>query len=260
MIKGLDVSAYQGAVDWPAVAAMGCRFAIVKCSEGNKGTDPNLQLPAFDINTNRAMGASGQDPRFARNVAEAKSAGLAVGCYHFAYPLPPNPDQPLHDPESQAKFAFDLCGGLGSAVDELPPTLDFEWPDKAQWMKWGCTPEQLRKWALDYLAAASDFWGCTPWLYTYPSFWADVEGASEPAFAQYPLCMASYPNKVDWPVDGDKPFLPGPWKDWTCWQFTGGKLYVPTVGGNKLPADYDVMQSEEALQSFLVRTPSGPIV
>jgi GH25 family lysozyme M1 (1,4-beta-N-acetylmuramidase) len=229
MIRGIDVSANQGVVDWASVAGLGCRFAIMKCSEGNK--------PAADVS-------------FARNVAGAKAAELAVGAYHFAYPLPAN-GQAGRDPQSQAQHAFDLSGGLGTHPGELPPALDFEWPPPDEWAKWGCTAAQLRAWALAYLVAAEALWGRKPLLYIYPDFWMHVGGGGEPSFASYPLWMASYPTPPAWPVDGGKPTLPKPWTDWACWQFTGGAMKLP----NGTPADFDVMPSEQVLQSLILPDP-----
>ena len=60
MIPGIDVSKWQGQIDWPKVAADGYKFAIVKVSEG-----------------------SWSDACGARNVAAARAAGLAVGAYHY---------------------------------------------------------------------------------------------------------------------------------------------------------------------------------
>ena len=54
-LSGIDVSHYQGEVDWPAVAASGVRFAFIKATDG-----------VDDI-----------DPRFAQNWAGAKLAGIA---------------------------------------------------------------------------------------------------------------------------------------------------------------------------------------
>lgn len=39
-VDGIDVSAVQGAIDWPKVAAAGFRFAFVKVSEGVLYCDP----------------------------------------------------------------------------------------------------------------------------------------------------------------------------------------------------------------------------
>jgi GH25 family lysozyme M1 (1,4-beta-N-acetylmuramidase) len=79
--KGIDVSRYQGWIDWPAVKAAGFTFAIVRAGYGRL--------------------ASQQDPEFARNCRQAKAAGLALGCYWFSYA----PDAAAAKAEAEACLA-----------------------------------------------------------------------------------------------------------------------------------------------------------
>lgn len=58
---GVDVSAHQGSIDWPAVRADGVSAAYLKATEG----------------------ATFRDPEFVRNWQQARAAGLDVGAYHF---------------------------------------------------------------------------------------------------------------------------------------------------------------------------------
>ncbi|MDE5811819.1 MAG: hypothetical protein K2H61_05895, partial [Muribaculaceae bacterium] len=60
-VKGIDVSAHQGEVDFERVAADGVDFVILKATEGT------------DF----------KDSRFIDNYREARRAGLKVGAYHF---------------------------------------------------------------------------------------------------------------------------------------------------------------------------------
>ncbi|MEG2440644.1 MAG: GH25 family lysozyme [Acetivibrio sp.] len=60
-IKGIDVSSYNGEVDWEAVAAQGYTFAMIRIAEG--------QAPDVDV-------------QFEANYSGAKSVGLKVGVYH----------------------------------------------------------------------------------------------------------------------------------------------------------------------------------
>lgn len=61
MIQGVDLSKWNGAVDWQKITDRGARFAIIKATE-----------------------ASGyKDPAFPANYEGAKAAGLVVGAYHF---------------------------------------------------------------------------------------------------------------------------------------------------------------------------------
>ena len=62
-LKGIDVSRYQGVIDWGKVSRAGIQFAMVRASEGQ----------------------STRDSMFASNVAGAQKNGLAVGAYHYSY-------------------------------------------------------------------------------------------------------------------------------------------------------------------------------
>ena len=42
-VRGVDVSAYQGDVDWKALARQGVSFAFIKATEGSGSQDPNFQ-------------------------------------------------------------------------------------------------------------------------------------------------------------------------------------------------------------------------
>lgn len=61
--KGVDVSKYQGAVNWSAVAADGYNFAFIKVGSAK----------------------SGVDPFFAVNMIGANAAGLKTGAYLYSY-------------------------------------------------------------------------------------------------------------------------------------------------------------------------------
>ena len=58
---GVDVSRYEGVVDWKKVAAAGYRFAIIRATLGRR---------------------SYTDPTFNTNWTGAKAAGLLVSAYH----------------------------------------------------------------------------------------------------------------------------------------------------------------------------------
>jgi lysozyme len=196
--KGIDVSTVQGAVDWPAVAAAGYTFAIVKCGQGNSGFDPD----------------------YTKNVAGARAAGLKVAAYHFVYPLPPQVGNPSRAPEAQAKLHFDHAG------PDIVACIDCEWPAPQDWAKWGCTASQINAWILAYLSAYQALSNATPIVYTYPD-WAAHVGFT-PEFAAYPLWAASYQLNA--------PLIPHPWTDWVLWQNSGGGGKLPN--GAPVDTDY----------------------
>ena len=64
--RGIDVSHWQGAIDWTKVKASGIQFAIIKAG----GSDAGFYT----------------DPRWEENYKGAKANGIAVGAYYFVGP------------------------------------------------------------------------------------------------------------------------------------------------------------------------------
>lgn len=64
--SGIDVSRYQGSINWSSVAASGKQFAIVRLGSSNSG---GVYV----------------DPYFLQNVNGAHAAGLRVGAYYYTY-------------------------------------------------------------------------------------------------------------------------------------------------------------------------------
>ena len=60
-VKGVDVSSYQGEIDWQTLSEQGICFAFIKATEGSSFTDPY----------------------FVRNFTQAQMTQLKVGAYHF---------------------------------------------------------------------------------------------------------------------------------------------------------------------------------
>lgn len=65
-MKGIDVSLWQGEIDWNAVKADGVSFAMIKASEGGSPAESGIA-----------------DPRFRQNIENASAAGIACGVYHY---------------------------------------------------------------------------------------------------------------------------------------------------------------------------------
>ena len=62
-VQGIDVSYFQGDIDWQKVGDAGVHFAYIKATEGGDRLDP----------------------KFIDNWRAAKQAGVARGAYHFMY-------------------------------------------------------------------------------------------------------------------------------------------------------------------------------
>jgi lysozyme len=223
LIKGIDISTMQGTVDFAACAAEGIQFVICRCGVGNGGKDSNYD----------------------KNVAAATAAGLKVAAYHFIYPLPTIPSQPLRDPVKQAQLHAGWAGT--SPVPVI--CCDMEWPLQQDWAKWGCTAAQIVQWTITYLQAYEAATGIRPVVYTFPYF---AEALNLPqSFAQtYQLWIASYEPT---------PAVPAPWTSWVLWQDTGGTQKLP----NGVPVDTNkaVDLSLWSVQSVVVApAPVPPVV
>lgn len=91
---GIDVSVYQGRVDWETVASSGeVDFVFAKATEGR----------------------SHVDRRFARNWRGARSEGLPIGAYHYFSACRTGAEQAEH-----------FIANVPLEPDSLPPVLDVE--------------------------------------------------------------------------------------------------------------------------------------
>ena len=130
-VHGIDVSAYQGCIDWPQVARQRVRFAFIKASEGG----------------------SLRDARFKRNWRAARAAGVLCGAYHYF--------QPSRDGAQQAALFIKT---VPLRPGDLPPVLDVEAPrfhDVAE----------LRREVQQWLQAVRAHYGVSPILYTNYAFY-----------------------------------------------------------------------------------------
>ncbi len=96
---GIDVSSYQGSgVNWSSVHGAGISFAWVKATEGVNITDADFTI----------------------NESHGKSAGVAIGAYHFAHPASDSPG-------SEASHFWSVAGGYINADGKtFQPMLDME--------------------------------------------------------------------------------------------------------------------------------------
>jgi MYXO-CTERM domain-containing protein len=139
-LRGVDVSYYQGTIDWDAVAGDGIDFAFIRVSDG---------VDHFDS-------------QFDRNWGEARRVGILRGVYQFW--------RAGVDPIDQANLLIDHMGPL--EADDLPPVADVE---DADGYSAGTIEANLRVW-MDTVEAAT---GRTPIIYTGPYFWRDSVGGAD---------------------------------------------------------------------------------
>jgi len=134
--EGLDVSHFQGEVDWSKVAGSGKKFAIAKATQG----------------------ITYIDPQFSQNWSEIKQASMIRGAYHFFVPT--------DDASEQAKH-FIATVTLESG--DLAPVLDIE-------ENQGESSEELQSQIKIWLQMVEKHYGIKPIIYSDYSFLRDNLG------------------------------------------------------------------------------------
>jgi lysozyme len=160
-IHGVDVSKYQGLIDWDQVRGSGTQFAYIKATEGG------------DL----------MDEAFARNWEAAKNAGIRRGAYHFVYWCRPAQEQMAwfeqnvpYDPQA------------------LPPVLDVELTPDSKTCKHMPQRETALATIAEMLREMEYHYGRRPVIYTTVDFY---QRFLRQDFADYPIWVRStkyYPS------------------------------------------------------------------
>ena len=209
MIRFIDVSAVQGAIQFDKVAAAGIRAVVVKCTEGMGGADPHYQT----------------------NVRGAREAGLEVGAYHFCKASLSPGMQNLRDDAVGEMQRFHALANFDAGPLNFPPVLDFEIFD-------GQTPVMAAEWLRIAIMECEGLWGRAPVIYTgapMEKALTILDGVAPAMLRRCPLWIAAYPQSQTGPAltweqaAARKMPTVKPWPAATCWQFSGGSN---TLKGN----------------------------
>lgn len=192
-VQGIDVSHWQGSINWSQVKGAGIDFAWMKATEGT----------GF------------KDSQFNTNYANAHAAGVIRGAYHFARP-------DVSGGAAQADF-FAKNGGAWSADDlTLPGVLDIENnPNGA--MCYGLSTSQMRTWINDFHAAYKSATSRDAVIYTTANWWNTCTGNWSGMSDKAPLWVAHWTT--------GSPTIPSGFPTWTAWQYTDSGS-VAGVNGN----------------------------
>ena len=98
-VKGVDVSEYQGEVDWDKIKNQGISFAFIKATEGSNSKDS-----CFD-----------------KNYEKLKTMDMLLGCYHFF--------SFESSGEEQAKNYIEAVGNIENDDSIMLPIIDVEFYD-----------------------------------------------------------------------------------------------------------------------------------
>lgn len=184
-ITGIDVSSWQGTVDWATVAKT-AKFAYVKATEGT------TYLSAT----------------FAAQYSGAKAAGLYTGAYAFARPNSPA--------LAQADYFIDHAN-VSRDGKTLPLMLDLEWPYKlngtyvAPYPCYGLSTTAMVAWIRTFVNEVRHRTGSPTLIYTAASWWNLCTGGTT-AFSDQLLSVASFSSTPP-------TALPTSWSSWSFWQY-----------------------------------------
>ena len=162
-VHGLDVSRWQGTIDWPAVRAAGIGFAFIKATEGGDHTDP----------------------MFPANWQAAARAGVPRGAYHFYYFCRPAHEQAAwfirHVPRDPAA---------------LPHVLDLEWNHRSRTCPYRPDPATVRAEATRFLDILTAHYGQRPVIYTTVDFYRETGIGTLPNTEFWLRSVAGHPSTV----------------------------------------------------------------
>lgn len=192
-IYGLDISHWQGVINWGNVNPRDANFVFCKSSQGRYYKDDVL----------------------APNYAHLEQLGIMRGVYHFLTFKDVTAAQQVQN--------FLGCNIDFSKKGVLPPVVDVEWqagsPSLDAYIRQNQAECQQK--LRDWLNAVENATGRTPIIYTAAGFWNDLFG-NPAGFENYPLWVATY--------GPSQPIMPGKWKKYLIWQFTGSGQ-VPGIAG-----------------------------
>lgn len=179
-IKGVDVSRYQGPVDWEAIASAGIRFAAARATIGNYYTDPT----------------------FGANWRGIKSAGIFRTAYHVLRP----------DNSAQSQMDLFLLALEGEPSD-MPLALDVEIVKSGEDDD-PFPPAQINSRVLQCAQILEKETDRKPIFYT--AVWVVnhmlLDGKPPDFLGDYDLWVANY--------EVEEPILPAGWSKWRIWQYT----------------------------------------
>lgn len=152
-VYGLDVSHYQGNIDWPRLKA--------------ENNDFPMQFVFI-----RATTGVDRDSEFKDNWKAAKTQGYLRGAYHYYRP-----------DENSLKQADNFIKNVTLSKGDLPPVLDIEKIPNKQCM------DSLRNGLRRWLDKVENHYGMKPIIYSGESFYTDY---LKEEFAGYKLWIANY--------------------------------------------------------------------
>lgn len=167
-LQGVDVSHYQGEIDWKQIQEQDIQFAFIKATEGSASVDE----------------------RFYDNWNAASQTELFIGAYHFF----------SFDSDAQSQAAL-YINTVGDLHGKITPVIDVEFygdkrsrpPEKEE------VAEQLAQ----MLSLLEEHYHVKPVIYTtYSVYYKYIKGG----FKEYPLWIRNVYFPPDWHMKGEWTF------------------------------------------------------
>lgn len=161
-VHGVDVSRWQGDIDWAKLRTQGANFAYIKATDGGDHLDP----------------------MFKTNWRRAKEAGIKRGAYHFFYWC-----------RTAGEQADWFIRNVPRDPDALPPVIDVEWNGESN-----CKAKLSRARVLEKMQVFMDkierYYGQRPIIYTAPDFYEDNLSGELLNYPFWLRAVAQHPSKV----------------------------------------------------------------
>lgn len=191
-VLGIDVSKFQGTIDWKQVAASGVKFAIIRVAGRGYGTAGSLYI----------------DSRFEENLRGAKAAGIDVGVYFFS--------QAINEVEAVEEAS--LCiETLNGASLKYPVFIDIEYATTQHTGRADSLSKASRTAIAKAFCETIKSAGYKAGVYANKDFFTNKLDAS--ALSKYYIWLAQYNDKVTYK---------GPYD---MWQYSS-KGTVAGISGN----------------------------
>ncbi|HEV2901084.1 MAG TPA: GH25 family lysozyme [Pseudaminobacter sp.] len=162
-VHGVDVSRWQGEIDWAKLRSQGANFAYIKATDGGDHLDP----------------------MFRKNWRAAGQAGLRRGAYHFFYWC-----------RTAGEQADWFIRNVPKVAGALPPVIDVEWNGDSR----NCRKRPSRARVLEKMQVFMDrleaHYGQRPIIYTAPDFYRDNLKGAFPNHPFWLRSVAAHPAKV----------------------------------------------------------------
>ncbi len=193
---GIDVSQYQGDINWQAVRDSGIEFAIIRIGYGNNEQDENGNWKQ-------------DDTKAVYNMTECERLGIPYGVYLYSYAVS------MDDVQSEIDHTLRMIDGFNP---ELGVFYDVE--DPAYMLKHGLNPYENTQLVCDFCYVYLDTirsHGYNVGLYTYVNFFMNV--LKEDNVKGFAFWVAQYADECTY--DGN----------YIMWQYTSQGT-VPGIKGN----------------------------